>query len=138
MYCPNPECPHIQATGEPAEYRVGVAQCNDCLTGLVETKPEHQGKHSELEYEEFVPVGEVRGAAMASFVKSLLQSVEIRFFIKGERVQDLIAYGQLGAGFNPITGAPVLFVEPSRAEEARELLSAIEEESREDSPDPIG
>ncbi len=132
MYCPNPECPHVQATGEPAEYRVGVVQCNDCSTGLVETKPEPARKQSALEYEEFVPVLEVRGAAMASFVKSFLQSAGIRFFIKGERVQDLIAFGQLGTGFNPITGPPVVFVEPSRSEEARELLAAIEEEGEGD------
>src|SRR3972149_4365290 len=30
MYCPNPDCPHAQQTGEPAEYREGVAQCPDC------------------------------------------------------------------------------------------------------------
>ncbi len=132
MYCPNPECPHAQTAGEPAEYREGVVRCNDCGSGLVAWKPEEGRQQSELEYEEFVPVLELQGAAMVSFVKSLLQSVGIRFFIKGERVQDLIAFGQLGAGFNPITGPPVVLVEPSRSEEARVLLAAIEEEGEED------
>ena len=30
--------------------------------------------------------------------------------------------------FNPITGAPVVFVEPTKAEEAKQLLAAIEDE----------
>ena len=130
MYCPNPECPHVQATGEPAEYREGIDRCNDCGTGLVERKPEKVQRRSdfdhnqsEIEDEEFVPVIEVPGAAISSFVTSLLQSAGIRFFIKG----DFTAYSQLGT-FNPTTSSALLFVESSRASEARELLAAIEEE----------
>ena len=86
----------------------------------------------EVEYEEFVQVLTLDGAAMVSFVQSLLQSAGIRFYIKNERVQDLLGIGRFGTGFNPITGALVVFVEPTKAEEAKELLAAIEDESEDD------
>jgi hypothetical protein len=38
-YCPNPSCRHRQLTGEPAEYRVGVASCIDCGTTLEQGEP---------------------------------------------------------------------------------------------------
>ena len=126
MYCPNRDCPHAEATGEPARYRPGVVECIDCGSILVETAPVWPTE--EVEYEEFVPVLTLEGAAMVSFVKSLLQSSGIRFFIKNERVQDLLGIGRFGTGFNPITGAPVVFVEPTKAEEAKQLLAAIEDE----------
>lgn len=132
MYCPNPECPHLEATGEPAEYRLGFSQCSDCGATLTETRPDWEEGDPAIVYEEFVPVLELRGPAMISFAKSLLQSEGIRYFVKGERVQDLIAYGSFGPGFNPITGPPILFVEPSRADEAKELLAAIEHDSQGD------
>jgi len=80
------------------------------------------------EYEKFVPVLTPRGALMASFVASLLQSAEIRFFIKNERVQDLFGLGRVGTGFNVFTGAQAVCVEPTRAEEATELLGSIKAE----------
>ena len=125
MYCPNRDCPHAESTGEPAQYRLGIVECSDCGTSLVETEPVWS---SSVEYEEFVPVLTLQGAAMVSFVKSLLQSAGIRFFIKNERVQDLLGIGSFGTGFSPITGAPVVFVEPTKAGEAEELLAAIEDE----------
>jgi len=131
MFCPNPACPHFEATGEPAEFRLGISECSDCGTALVERRPE-PGVPPPVEYGEFVPILELRGPAMVAFAKSLLQSSRIRFFIKDERVQDLIAYGQFGAGFNPITGPPTVFVEPSRAEEARELLAGMEQDGARD------
>src|SRR3990172_4622693 len=63
MYCPNPECPHVQRTGEPAEYREGVTQCQDCGSALVEARPE---SHAVV-YERFVPVFEIPGAALLPF-----------------------------------------------------------------------
>lgn len=130
MYCPNRDCPHAQATGEPAHYRPGLSQCADCGSILVENSPEWPIE--EVGYQEYVPVRTLDGAAMVSFVQSLLQSTGIRFFIKNERVQDLFGIGRFGTGFSPITGAPVVFVEPTKAEEARELLAAIDEETEDD------
>jgi hypothetical protein len=35
-YCPNPDCPHAEATGSAAEYRDDVSVCVDCGSGLVD------------------------------------------------------------------------------------------------------
>jgi hypothetical protein len=125
LYCPNPDCPHARETGEAAEYRIGFTECADCGSPLVATRPEPA---VELQYEEFVPVLDLLNPALVSFVPTLLESAGIRFFIKGERLQDLFGLGRFGSGFNVLTGPPVLFVEPSRAEEARELLADVEME----------
>ena len=130
MYCPNPDCPHAIKTGESAEYRGGFTHCRDCGSTLVETKPVKS--EDFCSYEEFVPVFKIGNAALVPFVKSLLQSADIRFFVKGERVQDLFGFGRFGPGFNLITGPPTVYVEPDRAEEARELLDDIEEDPTND------
>ena len=122
MYCPNQHCPHVEATGEPAEYRVGVVECTDCGSTLVETMPEW-ATQEEVEQEEFVEVLTLDGPAMVSFVQSLLQPAGIPFFIKNERIN------RFGAGFG---GAPVLFVESTKVEEAKKLLAAIDDELEDD------
>ena len=129
MICPNPECPG--RTNEPAEYREGITRCQDCGTPLVEGDPEPDA----VEYEEFVSVLTIADASLVPIVKSLLSSENIRFFIKGEGVQDLFGSGRLGSGFSIITGPPVVYVEPDRAEEARELLAEVERND-DDGDDP--
>jgi preprotein translocase subunit SecY len=83
---------------------------------------------TDVGYEKFVPVCTPRSAAIVSFVESLLQSAGIRFFIKNEQVQDLFGIGRVGTGFSIFIGAPAVFVEPTRADEAAELLASIEAE----------
>jgi hypothetical protein len=124
MYCPNPECPHAQRTGEPAEYREGMTECQDCGSTLVHTPPETAPLAQE-EPEELVPVFEITNAALVPFVQSLLTSAGIRHFIKGEGVQDFFGWGRLAVGFSLIAGPPVVYVEPDRAEEAHELLADV-------------
>jgi hypothetical protein len=108
MYCPNPDCPNLRRTGEPAEYREGVTRCSDCGALLDEARPEPL----ELAFERFVPVHEIGNAALLPFVESLLQSSGIRFFVKG-----------IGTGLDFVSGPVKVYVEPHRAEEARELLA---------------
>ncbi len=127
MICPNPECPG--RTNRPAEYREGVTHCQDCGAALVEGDPEPDA----VEYQQFVPVLTIADASLVPVVKSLLASEDIRFFIKGEGVQDLFGSGRIGSGFSIIAGPPVVYAEPGRADEARELLSAVDE-----SPVPDG
>ncbi len=128
MYCPNLDCPHARRTGEPAEYRGGITQCQDCGSTLEEAPPDGETPG----YQEFVPVMTVANAALVPVVESLLSSQEIRFFIKGEGLQDLFGSGRLGPGFSIIAGPPVVCVEPDRAEEARELLTGVEDGPREE------
>ena len=112
----------MEATGEPAEYRVGVVECTDCGSSLVEWKPEWTTRE-DAPHEEFVEVLTLDGPAMVSFVQSLLQPAGIPFFIRNERVN------RFGMGFG---GAPVLLVESSKVEEAKELLAAIDNELEDD------
>ena len=61
-------------------------------------------------------------------VKSVLQSVGIRHFVRNEGTHDLIGYMRFSPGaHNPLLGIPQLMVEPDRAREARELLAEIEQ-----------
>jgi len=124
MYCPNSGCPHAQRTGEPAEYREGITECQDCGSTLVDARPETEPLEQD-EHEELVPVFEITNAALVPFVESLLTSAGIPYFIKGERVQDFFGWGRLAVGFSLIAGPPVVYVEPGRAEEARELLADV-------------
>jgi hypothetical protein len=110
MYCPNPDCPNARSAGEPAEYREGVTRCVDCGATLVEARPEPL----ELAFERFVPVHEIGNAALLPIVESLLQSSGIRFFVKG-----------IGGGLDFVSGPVKVYVEPHRAEEARELVAEV-------------
>jgi hypothetical protein len=119
MFCPNPDCPYAERTGEPAEYREGITQCQDCGSTLVEARPESQA----VAYERFVPVFEIPGAGLLPFVESLLQSSGMRFFVKG-----------IGSGFDFVSGPVKVYVEPDRADEARELLADVSAASEDDGP----
>ena len=39
MYCPNPQCPGLLSTGDPAEFREGVKTCAECGTWLLAGEP---------------------------------------------------------------------------------------------------
>jgi hypothetical protein len=110
MYCPNADCPHTQRTGEPAEYQEGITQCQDCGSALVDARPESHA----VAYERFVPVFEIPSAGLLPFVESLLQASGMRFFVKG-----------IGSGFDFVSGPVKVYVEPDRADEARELLADV-------------
>jgi hypothetical protein len=112
----------MEATGEPGEYRMGVVQCSDCGSTLVEAIPEWAAQR-DAEQKEFVEVLTLDGPAMVSFVRSLLQPAGIPFFIRNEMVN------RFGMG---VGGAPVLLVESSKVEEAKELLAAIDDELEDD------
>ncbi len=77
------------------------------------------------EYTDFVPVCALHDVSMIPLVTSLLQSANIRFYIKNERDQHLYGSGTIGVGHNPISGPPVVMVDPARAEAAGELLREI-------------
>ena len=81
---------------------------------------------------EFVPVRALTHATLVPLARSILDGAGIRYFIRNERVQDLIGWGRLGPGYNIPAGAPLVTVEPSRADEAKELLADLVDP---DSPD---
>jgi hypothetical protein len=109
MFCPNPDCPDARETGAPAEYREGITVCQECGSPLVDSRPEW----TTVEFQRFQPVFEIPSPALVPIVDSLLREAGIRFFIQG-----------IGASLAFVHGPVKVYVEPDRAQEARELLTA--------------
>ena len=53
--------------------------------------------------------------------KSLLTSADIEYYVQGEDVQDIIAWGGIG-GINPVTGPVKILVRAEDAPDAKEIL----------------
>ncbi len=105
------------------EYGDDLNQCPTCSVALVNKSP----SETEPEFVKFVTVHETGDPALIAFAKSILQSEGIKYFIKGEGLQDLFAGGRLGTGFNPIIGPVKIQVDEKDVEKAKELLKQIEE-----------
>lgn len=69
-----------------------------------------------------VPCMVLANASLVPHAKAALDAAGIPHFVKNEAVQELVGWGSVLFGFNPITGAPVIMVEASRREEAAALL----------------
>lgn len=129
-YCPNPTCPNFVEIGEPGEYNDTAATCSDCGAALVAQKPDFS-KLPKLAWDEMQPVMSISEAALIPVIESLLGGEGIAHYVHGENIQDLFGVGRIGAGFNVIAGAPVLYVESSRMEEAKQLLEEFQQASAE-------
>jgi hypothetical protein len=112
MFCP--KC--------KTEYTEGFTLCSTCNVPLVNEDP----GPIESEFIKFVTVYETGDPATIAFVKSIFQSEGIKYYIKGEGLQDLFAGGRLGTGFNPVIGAAKIQVDENDVEKAKELLKQIE------------
>ena len=76
---------------------------------------------------QLVPILQTGDQGLIADAKSLLDAEGIQYFVRGEGVQDLFAFGRFGTGFSPITGAPVFLVREDDAERARGLLKDLRE-----------
>jgi hypothetical protein len=112
MFCPN--C--------ASEYGEDVIVCSKCNVPLTNEPPDQRGS----EFVKFVTVHETGDPAFIAFAKSVLESENIRYFFKGEGIQDLFAGGRLGTGFNPVIGPVQIQVDEKDAEKVKELLNQIE------------
>ncbi len=122
-------CPHCKA-----EYEPHVMKCKDCQVALVVSLPP-EPPEPEPAYQELVTVYSVPSPALLDMAQSILKSAEIRYFIKGELIQNIIALGTYGGSFNLSVGPPEIQVAPEDAEEARILLNELSENEPEDSGD---
>lgn len=120
-YCPNPDCPFLQAVGQPAEYVDTKDKCSDCDTPLVDTRPDLK-RREKMGWDEMVPIMHLTDAGQATVVESLLESAGIAYYVHSEAVQELFGVGRIGAGFNVLAGQPTLFVDSRQVDEARDLL----------------
>ncbi|KKM11226.1 hypothetical protein SY88_09815 [Clostridiales bacterium PH28_bin88] len=113
MFCPS--CKY--------EYVDGVKECPDCKVALIEDLETE--KKPRLEYVELVTVLATGDPALIAIAKSILECAGIKYFAKGERLQDLFGYGRLGPGFNPLTGPVEIQVARDDEEAARDLLKGL-------------
>jgi hypothetical protein len=125
MYCPNPDCPDLDAQGIPGEYFPEVTHCPICGAALVAEMPEWVTRQSASHDDKLVSVLKVTNAALLPLAKSLLESAGIDFTVRNELVQGLIGWGQVGTGFNVLTGPPEILVEERNLDEARTLLERL-------------
>jgi len=120
MWCPNQDCEDALETGVPAEFREGIAICPLCGSLLVSYPPEwEKPPAANLEWVHCLTLGD---NSLLPQVKAVLDSAEVRYFVKDDGVQHLIGLGTAALGFNPITGPPVLMVEADDLERAKVLL----------------
>jgi hypothetical protein len=113
MFCPN--C--------GAEYSEGFNVCSACKVPLVKKLP----RQTEPGFIKFVTVYETGDPAYIAFAKSLFESEGIKYYVKGEGLQDLFAGGRLGTGFNPLIGPVAIQVDEKDVEKAKDILSQIEQ-----------
>ena len=79
MFCPKCKC----------EYREGFDFCSDCKIQLVEELPIEESVSDEFEYIEFITIATTSDLSIIPIVKSILDSGEIKYFIKGEMLRGL-------------------------------------------------
>lgn len=107
------------------EYIEGIKECPDCGVPLVEELNEPDERARKKESIELVTVLETGDTARLLVAKSILEGAGIRYFAKGEGLQDLFGLGRFGTGFNPLMGLVKLQVEERDAEAAKELLKEL-------------
>ena len=78
-----------------------------------------------MEPDDPVPCMVLADASLVPHARAALEAAGIPHFVKNEGVQELVGWGSVLWGFNPITGAPVVMVEASRREEAAALLGEL-------------
>lgn len=82
----------------------------------------------EREYVECVTVLSARSEEEIMVVQSLLGSAGIPCYAKGQLIQDLFAWGRLGAGYSLATGPVEIQVRAEHADAARRILAKRTEE----------
>ena len=76
---------------------------------------------------ELVTVYETGNLGAVAVAKSLLESVGLKYLVKGEGIQDLFGIGRIGSMYNMVTGPIQIQVLKGNAEDARELLADLED-----------
>ncbi len=74
---------------------------------------------------ELVSIFRTGDAGLIPLAKSLLDSENIEYLVRGEAVQDLFGSGRLGAGYNIVTGPAEFVVRQADADRARALLADL-------------
>jgi hypothetical protein len=112
MFCP--EC--------GGEFVEGIERCGICNVALAHEPPSEDPLDDA---DALVPVLRTGDPLVVALAKSLLDGADIDFFVKGEGIQDLFAFGRVGTGFSPVTGPAEFQVRRAKANEARTVLADV-------------
>ena len=104
------------------EFVDGITRCEECKVDLTGEAPARETIDVE---DELVPVLRTGDPLVVALAKSLLDGAGIDFFVKGEGIQDLFAFGRVGTGFSPITGPAEFQVRRYKEAEARTVLADV-------------
>ena len=116
--------------GAPVER--GAERCAQCEVRIV-----WDGDTAEfLVPEGYVPVHAVTDPALMPVIKSLLAANDIPFEVSDDVSQDFMSWGRMLAGYNPVTGPPIVRVPAEHADAARELIASASTVPPEPDPEP--
>lgn len=121
MYCPNPDCPNIDATGDPAEFREGTLQCDDCGSFLVAGEPP-ASLSEEAQAERrgpMVTVATYETPEAAHAGRGLLASNGIDAYVGDDMMVGLLQ------PLSEVVGGVKLTVAEENAEQATEILKSF-------------
>jgi hypothetical protein len=89
----------------------------------------------ENDSEKLVTVYKTGHQGVIALIKSILDEAEVKYYAKGEDIQNLFGVGVIGTGYNPLTGPVEIQVLEEDAEYAKELLKDVTEAGDEDESD---
>ena len=88
-YCPNPECPHFESTGSPAEFLDEIRDCSDCGTRLINGEASDFKKQEPLPATPSVIIGWFREPSLAYLAKTKLEAEGITAFLFDEHLVNI-------------------------------------------------
>lgn len=106
---------HIFCPNCKAEYREGFTRCADCEVDLVDKLPEEKNDEFEIDPDiNFVEILRSTDLIDIAFIKGMLDSAGIHYFIKGDMMRNI----------RPVDPAVLMVVE-DEAEEAIKILNDL-------------
>jgi len=139
VFCPNKECRDYQLTGFHADFVDGVTVCPTCGAALVEfPDPDDQALEVDDDYESGIdeppglpidvePVIETPNSAEVPQIRSLLDASWIPHIVLEADQLDRLMASRPTFIYEALEGAFVFLVPTRLAEEARDVLAAIED-----------
>ena len=119
------------------------AYCGTAVTPAAERCPQCEvpivwdGDTAEfLVPEAYVPVFVANDPAMLPVIMSLFEANDIPFVVTDEVSQDFLSFGRVVAGYNPVTGPPVVKVPGRMVDAVRELIASASRTPGEAPPEP--
>lgn len=100
------------------KYRKNAKKCSSCNVLLVD---ETTNEPIE-EFEKLQTVLETGNLAIIAVSKSILDSAQVKYVVKGDDLQELFGIGRMGMGFNPLMGPTQIQVREQDVEIAKQLL----------------